>query len=71
MSVKEKLLRRLLIDAEFYLNNIDGDDPYDPVGDARRGGSGSHPVNTFVKGILIFQDLSSNSNFTLNNIQIL
>ena len=48
MSVKEKLLRRLLIDAEFYLNNIDGDDPQDPVGDAKRAGAGRHPIESFI-----------------------
>ena len=48
MSAKEKYLRRLLTDAEFYLNNIDGDDPQDPIGDVRRAGAGSHPVDTFV-----------------------
>lgn len=50
MSVKEKLLRRLLLDAEFYLNNIDGDDPSDPIGDARKAGTGNHPVDAFVEG---------------------
>lgn len=48
MSAKEKYLRRLLRDAEFYLNNIDGDDPQDPIGDVKRAGTGSHPVDTFV-----------------------
>lgn len=48
MSAKEKYLRRLLRDAEFYLNNIDGDDPLDPIGDVKRAGHGNHPVDTFV-----------------------
>lgn len=52
MSVKEKLLRRLLLDAEFYLNNIDGDDPSDPIGDARKAGSGNHPIDAFVEGTI-------------------
>lgn len=48
MSVKEKYLRRLLRDAEFYLNNIDNDDPKDPVGDVKKAGAGGHPIDTFV-----------------------
>jgi hypothetical protein len=48
MSVKERYIRRLLRDAKFYLNNIDGDDPQDPIGDVKKAGTGNHPVDTFV-----------------------
>jgi hypothetical protein len=45
MSAKEKYLRRLLLDAEFYLNNIDNDDPSDLIGDATCAGRHRHPVD--------------------------
>ena len=45
MSAKEKYLRRLLTEAEFYMNNIDGDDPVDLVGDAMKAGLGSNPID--------------------------
>jgi len=48
MSVKEKCIRRLLRDAQFYMNNIDGDDPKDPIQNVKKAGGGTHPVDTFV-----------------------
>lgn len=48
MSVKEKYLRRLLTEAEFYMNNIDGDDPQDLVGDAVKAGSGKNPIDAAI-----------------------
>ena len=49
MSAKEKVLRRLLMDAEFYLNNIDNDDPVDLVGDATKAGKRKHPVDVAMR----------------------
>lgn len=49
MSAKEKYLRRLLQEAEFYLYNIDGDDPKDPVGDALKAGSGTHLIDATLR----------------------
>ena len=51
MSAKEKYLRKLLIDAEFYLKNIDNDDPTDLVADALNSGRGKHPVDAAVRQI--------------------